>query len=118
MVLKLYLDDVRTAPDGWLLFRPDPSSLPVFRHLARHADYISFDHDLGLDPDGKEYPTGYDILCQFEKLAVDKMIWSNGAPELIIHSANPVGASKMKVVVDRIMTICGRKPFNRGNHGP
>lgn len=107
MALKLYLDDVRQPPDGWLVFRP--ADLPIFMHLARHADFISFDHDLGLDPDGKEYLSGYDVLTKLEKMALEKSIWSAGAPKMYVHSANPVGAERMRQVINNIIKHCGNK---------
>lgn len=111
--MKLFLDDVRLPPEGegWMVFRPDTYSMAMFYHLARHADQISFDHDLGLDPDGKEYPSGYDVLSKLENMAHEKFIWSAGAPILTVHSANPVGAQRMRAVIERIMAICGTKQF-------
>ena len=107
MALRLWLDDVRPAPKGWVHITPD--TLSLFYHLARHATAISFDHDLGLDPFGNEYPNGYQILTKLEELACrsEDQIWSLGAPILTVHSANPVGAEKMEVVIKNIYTFCG-----------
>lgn len=109
MVLRLWLDDVRPAPNGWVHITPD--ILSMFYHLARHADEISFDHDLGLDPFGNEYPNGYQILTKLEELSCkqEDYIWPLGAPIMTVHSANPVGAQKMEVVIKNIYTLCGLK---------
>ena len=104
--MKVFLDDVRDAPEGFMrAFRPDELSL--FRHLARHAKVISMDHDLGLDADGKEFPNGNDILKIFEKGVFDGTLWGNGAPEILIHSANPVGRKNMQDTINSIISKVG-----------
>ena len=108
--MKLFLDDVRDAPEGFMrAFRP--ADLALFRHLARHAKVISMDHDLGLDPDGIPFPTGDQILKIFEKQVFDGTLWDNGAPQILIHSANPVGAENMQRTINSIINRVGLKPY-------
>lgn len=101
MTVKLFLDDVREAPEGFMLLRPNV--LAIFYFLARHADVISMDHDLG-----NEYPTGYDILQELEKHYFNQEIWQTKIPEIIVHSANPVGKANMQRVIDNIYRMSRR----------
>jgi hypothetical protein len=104
--MKIFLDDVRDAPEGFMrAFRP--AELTLFRYLARHAKVISMDHDLGLDPDGKEFPNGNDILKMFEREAYEGTLWDNGAPQILVHSANPVGRKNMEDTINSIIDKVG-----------
>jgi hypothetical protein len=102
MGLKLFLDDLRNPPDDtWTLFRPQ--DIPAFIHMARHVnaqngDILSLDHDLG---DG--FITGYKVMCILENsVRCEGTWWSTGIPEIIVHSANPVGKASMLQVIEAI----------------
>lgn len=100
-MLKVFLDDLRDPPDDtWIVCR-DPST---FIHLARHADVISLDHDLG---DG--VPTGYQLLVTLETEVIMHGLWSDKMPEILIHSANPVGCANMQAAIDSIKRILHRE---------
>lgn len=96
-MLKLYLDDVRDAPEGYTLYRP--ADLSVFYMMVPSADVISLDHDLGLDPLGVEYPNGYQVLCVLEGWLHTGKWLPVVLPEFQIHSANPVGIVNMERVI-------------------
>lgn len=105
MSVKLFLDDVRTAPDGFILCRPH--DLPMFYHLAKHAEVISMDHDLGLDPEGNEYPNGDMVLRKLEEQACRGHIWTSSVPDIRIHSANPTGKTNMLKTIESILKYKG-----------
>lgn len=97
--MKIFLDDVRNPPDHtWILVR-DPL---VFSHLARHADEISMDHDLG---DG--LPNGNDLLRKIEK-EVANGTWTGKQVKFHIHSANPVGRQNMSATIASIYRMWAR----------
>jgi hypothetical protein len=79
IMTKLFLDDIRDAPDNtWAVVR----SFDAFKEwiIANGIpDVISFDHDLGL-----EVPTGMDCA---------KWIVTRGLvlKSFLVHSANPPG---------------------------
>lgn len=45
--MKLWIDDIRPAPDGWVWAKTLDSALRLY--LMEAPDVISFDHDLGGD---------------------------------------------------------------------
>ena len=100
--MKLYLDDSRNCPEGYILFRPE--DLDEFYSLAasKSCEIISFDHDLG-----DNFPTGYDILVRLEKMVYDGMLWEGGAPILMVHSSNPVGSERMGKAIASIYRMVG-----------
>lgn len=95
--MKLFLDDLRHAPEGYDLHAFNaPAAIAVLQTgLVTH---ISFDHDLGDDVKG----TGYTVACYIETAAVmgslPKLTWET-------HSMNPVGAARIRqamTVADKI----------------
>lgn len=99
---RYFIDDVRSAPNGYICIRPTEIETflsTLFASSPNEIEEISFDHDLGLDPNGAEYPSGYEILKRIEEEVV-----TNGfiPPRLVVHSANPVGRTNMLRVITSI----------------
>lgn len=96
--MKLWLDDVRTPPDDtWTWVKTVDDAIAVLTTgVVTHA---SLDHDLGLINDGTAWhplaDTGYDLVLWM----ADDGIWPTDS--IVIHSANSVGATNMRAVVDR-----------------
>jgi len=98
--MKIWLDDERTPPRDFVGVSTPEMAIKLIELAASKGERIeilSLDHDLGLfDPETLEERTGYDVLCWLEKNP-DLL-----PREVIIHSANPVGRRRMKMVLDAI----------------
>ena len=85
-MLKLWVDDVRLPPSGWIWAKDYAEAMLYIR--SGTISQISLDHDLG----EASKKTGYDIACQIEALAqqglIPPMIWA-------VHSANPIGKQRI-----------------------
>jgi len=100
MGVKLWLDDVRDAPEGWVrCYWPD-EVLEFIREGG--VIEVSLDHDLGDAPQGycEQERTGMQVLRTLE-------VMQNENPELIlpeihVHSANVVAAKRMNEVVNQL----------------
>lgn len=92
--MKVFLDDLRPAPDGWVrVFWPDEAI--ALLKTGKVTD-ISLDHDLGDDQQG----TGYDVLLSIEEaVATDNF----KVPRMIVHSANPAAKARMEAAVATIL---------------
>lgn len=103
----LFLDDIR-QPRDVLLYRSPPESelyalgnWQIVRNFQEFTDYIeqsglpdliSFDHDLGMDEDGGEEPSGYDCA----KWLVAYLLANElPTPRIRCHSQNPVGKANI-----------------------
>lgn len=86
-MIKLWHDDVRPAPDGWVWARTNDDAKVIL--LAGGVTDISMDHDLGTDDAGPDPDnTGLDL--------VDWMCANDLVPKNVtIHSWNPQGALRM-----------------------
>jgi len=58
---KLYLDDIRTPKEESFIVVRSYDEAVLFLLNNDFPDYISFDHDLGIEPGVKEL-TGYDLV--------------------------------------------------------
>ncbi len=96
--MKIYLDDERKAPEGWIQRRWPEEVIEDLK--TGKVIHLSLDHDLG---EGSEYEhprTGYDVI-----LWLEEQVKMNGLvpPRYIyIHSANPVARQKMKAGLKQI----------------
>ncbi len=85
--MKIYLDDIRKSPDGWIQVRW-PNEMIDFLKNGNITE-ISLDHDLGNDKKG----TGYDVLLWIE----EQVLINNFVPPKIhIHTSNTSAKIKME----------------------
>lgn len=99
--MKIWLDDIRDAPDeSWTVVR---RAYPCILMLANAGwnddplvDELSLDHDLGDDSD-----SGYEVAQWIERQAFEGN-WNAVPAKISIHSANPVGRKNMQAAIDSI----------------
>lgn len=94
--MKLYLDDERIAPEGWVQVRWPDEAIKLLKEGC--VTYLSLDHDLG---DGQR-GTGYDVLLWIEQ---EVMLQRFVPPEIIIHSANLAARQRMLAAVASIRKV-------------
>jgi len=93
--MKLYLDDERESPVGWIRVHNVPTLIHMIKNHPGEVDEISLDHDLG---DGEM--TGYDFMRWLESQVFLGSITC--VPKIVLHTANPVGRKNMQLVIDSI----------------
>jgi hypothetical protein len=87
--MKLYLDDTRMAPEGYILVRTYKEMVEFLENnKSSNIEEISLDHDLGSNK------SGYDICLWL----IENEFWPN---KINIHSANIVGVKNMYELLDR-----------------
>ncbi len=97
---KLWLDDVRSAPEGWIFFEVAWDMIDFLE--VNEVEEISLDHDLGEAQNG----TGYDVLCYIEeRVAQDEEYLP---PKIGIHTDNPPARYKMNKAVRSIERMVKR----------
>ena len=91
--MKVFLDDIRQPPDSsWYICRSYKEA--IMNLETGMVEIISLDHDLG------EEMTGYDVAKWIEE-----KVWMDDdfcPPEILIHSANPVGRSNIEAAIKSI----------------
>lgn len=86
--MKVWLDDVRPAPEGWVLTRNVEEAKALL--LAGGVSHLSLDHDLGGDG-----PDAYALCLWMAEHETWPSEWIG------IHSMNPVGRDNMRTVINR-----------------
>lgn len=98
-MMKLWLDDVRPAPEGFVWVKTAEEAIAAFASGA--VKVASLDHDLEADM------TGYDVLAWVEA-CVAAGAWYGPIPTIYVHSANPPGKLRMESAVKAINAIAAR----------
>ncbi len=117
--MNVYMDDVRECPfPGWMVAR----SIEACKLLLKsgHVEHLSLDHDMGACDDcrSKGLHEG-DLLnpetyfmnwCPHYEDGTKLVHWmiSTGnwpAKKPVVHSANPVGAARMRAMIDRFYKV-------------
>lgn len=96
--MKLWLDDVRPAPEGWEWAKDAETAvakLMIAVEREEPIESVSLDHDLGADPRQGVYARGNSEICGC--YVVDYFIHARPPVEnpIRIHSWNPSEARKM-----------------------
>lgn len=95
-MVKVYLDDVRAPPEGWVLVKTVPELIEMMHTTAIEA--LSLDHDLG-----EEEQTGYDFMKWLEEqVYLGKVRY---LPTINIHSDNSVGRANMAMALRSIQKL-------------
>lgn len=97
--MKVFLDDERSPPQGWILVRWPQEAIALLEQGV--VEEISLDHDLGDDTRG----TGYDVLLWIEQAVVTRQF---EPPRLRVHSANTSAWVKMEAAIRSIQRLRGR----------
>ena len=103
--MRVYLDDERTTPEGWLrVYWPDEAIA-----LLRQGGVVelSLDHDLGDDARG----TGYDVVAWIEEAVV---LHGFRPPKISVHSANPSARARMEAGIAAIVRLAAEVEAGRG----
>ncbi len=89
--MKVFLDDERTAPDGWVQVRWPDEAIELLK--SGDVDELSLDHDLGDDDRG----TGYTVLLWLEEQV---LVHGMQPPKkIVVHSANTSARQKMEAAI-------------------
>jgi hypothetical protein len=90
--VKVYLDDERPAPAGWV------RAIALLE--SGEVTELSLDHDLGDDAQG----TGYDVVLWLEQAVA---LRGFRPPQIRVHTANVSARVKMEQGVAQIRRLAG-----------
>lgn len=113
-MIDVYMDDIRPAPDGWMVSRTVADT--KLRLEAGIVRRLSLDHDMGACPacegtgkhvgDMSAPETTFFNWCPHHedgtalvRWMIEQNIWPQQKPT--VHSMNPVGAARMRSMIDR-----------------
>ena len=97
--MKVFLDDERPTPEGWVRAFTAPEAIELLK--TGKVTELSLDHDLGPEEAG----TGYDVCLWVEEQVFTQAFNFDNPfvpPIMSVHSANPVGRSRMESAIQMI----------------
>jgi hypothetical protein len=112
--IRVWLDDVRDAPPGWMrAFTPEQ----VVGLLALgNVTEISFGNDAGPGY-GEPERTGFHVLLWLER-EVGTGRWTLPLPQISVHSRNPAGRDRMLRVIGTLHRLRAMAEIRANGSGP
>lgn len=103
--MKLYVDDIREAPEGYTLARTISEAVVFIYNYSSSIKEISLDHDISHNVRvGDTYrpfpsPETFATIAYF----IGEVYKDEGSsiPKIVTHTANPVGAEKIRDILDK-----------------
>ncbi len=118
--MKLWIDDIRNAPDdSWTVVRTVTSAINFIDKFGMEIEAISFDHDISyqieLNGVSRPYPSPETFKAVALFAAHYFTLLSRGRrPMIYVHSANPVG-SKDIIEIFEAGFVVEYKPMGAAN---
>ena len=97
--MKVWLDDVRIPPDGWVWCKW-PEEVIALLETDSVTD-LSLDHDLGDDIHG----IGYHVVLWLEEAVITRGFC---APSVLVHSANGPASDRMRAGIE-VINRCSQR---------
>lgn len=107
MPIRIFLDDERPTPAGWVLAYWPEEVIALLQ--GGEVEAVSLDHDLGDDARG----TGYDVIRWIEDAVA---LRGYRPPRLYVHSANPPARARMLRGIAAITSLAARLPEDSTDH--
>ena len=106
--IKIWLDDLREAPEGWLTCRTAQEVIywldkDTIGYEKIEVTHISLDHDLG-----EIEETGYEVIKYLQEKLVNNE-WNKNIPYIDCHSDNPVGRNDINLGIRAIHRLAKQR---------
>lgn len=97
--MKIWVDDIRTAPDGFVWCKSTNEALCLIVDNIEDVEFIDLDHDMG-------YAFGGDaikVLQELERKSRFDKEFSESVKKIKfrLHSANPVEVQNMRTIIQK-----------------
>jgi len=109
--MKVYLDDLRQAPDGWKRTYTARGCIYLLKNDT--VTHLSLDHDLG---NPEHSGTGYDVMLWIEEKAYTDSSFS--LPVITFHTANPWGRRRMEQSLASTLKLLDESSSQRARNKP
>ena len=101
--IKLYLDDIREPKNEYdVIVRSYDEAVDSISQNGI-PNFISFDHDLGLNSDGTVAKSGYDFAKWLVEQSLDEILEFPEDFSFYVHSANPIGKHNLESILSNYL---------------
>jgi hypothetical protein len=116
--MKLFVDDIRDAPEGWTLARTITEAITLLRMYSLEITHVSLDHDISIPVKVgdlvRPYPspeTFRVVAYYMEQLILDEAGLMKDSVIITTHSANPEGRKAIVGIFSDIGIECEETPY-------
>ena len=97
---RMFLDDIREPKQKYDIVVRSFEEAAVY--ILKHGmpNFISFDHDLGMDENGEIAKNGYDLAKWIVNMDLNGQIKIPRDFTFEVHSANPVGKENIETILN------------------
>lgn len=118
--MKLYVDDIRTGPYGWLTVRTISGAIDIIHRYGDSISHVSLDHDISIpvtiEGVTRPYPLPETFTVVAHYLTAHyKTRSSKERPHVSVHSANPDGRKRIKEIFAEAGWKCDEHPETPAN---
>lgn len=125
--MKLYIDDIRPAPEGWMQARTVTDAIKTIARFGNEITEISLDHDIScavsVNGEYRPFPSpetfqavAYYIVEYYKAhyAQIDGLTNKYSRPNITIHTANPIGGKELSLILENFyVTISPASRVNR-----
>lgn len=112
--MKLFVDDIREAPDeSWTLVNTISSAVNFIERYYTQVKVISLDHDISYCAKGSVHPSPDTFMVVAKFIYLNYELTGARVPKIIIHTSNPDGAKGMASVLEEACDELVISPFKR-----
>lgn len=106
-MIKLYIDDKRPAPEGWILVKTAKDAVNFIEENYANISHISFDGYLSdtMPHTGKDVIQNLKYFCKYENIN----IFHQSRENYTCHSADSRMNEEMNLMIDNIFGISSGK---------
>lgn len=118
MQFKLYVDDIRPAPEGWQQARTVTDAISFLYRFGEAVTEISLDHDISyaVEVAGTQRPfPSPETFMAVAYYIVEYFKGYDNYPKITLHSANPVGIDAMFKLFEDKGVLADIQPASRVN---
>ena len=115
MSMKIWVDDIRTAPEGWHHARTVTEAIRVIGMFPEEITHISLDHDISYQVEVAGVSRPFPSPEDFSAVAYYIVMALMGPWKISVHSANPVGAKKILAILKEGGIKAEYKPMGPAN---
>lgn len=102
--MKLYIDDIRPAPDGWQQARTVTDAIRFLDMFGGEVTEISIDHDISYAVEvagtQRPFPSPENFTAVARYICAAYVEDLGKLEKITVHSANPVGAREIELLLD------------------
>lgn len=100
---RMYLDDIREPKNHYEVIVHSYTEATEYILKNGIPQFISFDHDLGLELDGSIAKSGYDLAKWLVEQSLNGELEFPNDFSFSVHSANPIGKNNIESILNNYL---------------